>query len=145
MDELIDRTNEVLADAYMIAFKTEFFHWNVVGPDFPQYHEYFGDFYDEVHGSIDTIAEFIRACDGIPQNAPSMVKRTSSISEVTQTLPIDEMFADLLDDVNTAVKNLLTTMDIADKFRKHGLSNYLQERQAAFEKHAWMLKSLLKS
>lgn len=144
MDELIDRMNKLLANSTALYLKAHFYHWNVYGEDFPQYHEFLGDFYEEVYGSIDTIAEYIRTLDGVPQNSPSMLKQNSTLTEATSVKPSEELFQDIQFDVTVLTKNVLDAMDMADKFRKVGLSNYLQERHAAFEKHAWMLKSILK-
>lgn len=145
MDELINRLNKVLANATMLYLKASFFHWNVTGSNFPQYHSFFGDFYNEIYGSVDTIAEYIRTLDGIPHSAPSMVKANSSISEVSEVGSAENMMRGLLEDVYTSNKDIMSAIDMADKFKKVGISNFLQERQAAFDKHAWMLKSILKA
>jgi starvation-inducible DNA-binding protein len=145
MDELIDRLNKVLADSYQFSLKSHFYHWNVTGPDFPQYHDFLGDIYAEVRGSIDQTAEYIRTIDGVPHNSPSMVRQNSDIKETSVVKPALEMISDLVSDTAIAVNNLMDAMEMADKFNEVGISNYLQERHAAYKKHAWMLKSTLKS
>lgn len=142
MEELINRMNVLLADSYQLYLKSASFHWNVKGPNFPQYHDFFGNFYDEVYGSIDTIAEFIRALDGIPQNTPSFIKQNANIVEQPKVLPANEMFDELAFDVQVIIKDIMEAMSLADRFREVGLSNFLQDRHAAFKKHAWMLKSI---
>jgi len=144
MDELINRMNRLLADSYQIYLKAHFFHWNVTDPNFPQYHEFLGNFYEEVYGSIDPIAEFIRTLDGTPQNSPSMLKQNSTVVETNEVRSAGEMMDELLFDTGVAVKDIMLAMEMADKFNEVGLSNYLQERHAAFKKHAWMLKSIQK-
>lgn len=144
MEELIDRMNKLLANSYSLYLKAHFYHWNTFGQDFPQFHDFFGDFYEEVYGSIDTLAEFIRAMDGTPQNSISMLKQNSTLTEVTSPKNIPDSVEDIQFDVQVLIKDVLSTMDMADKFREVGLSNYLQERHAAYKKHAWMLKSILK-
>jgi len=144
MDELISRMNKLLADSYQIYLKAHFFHWNVTGPNFPQYHEFLGNLYEEVYGSIDPIAEFIRTIDGTPQNSPSMLKQNSTVVETNDIRSAEEMMDELLLDTGAAVKSVMLAMEMADKFNEVGLSNFLQERHAAFKKHAWMLKSIQK-
>ena len=141
MEELIARMNRILADTYQIYLKTHFYHWNITGPDFPQYHEFLNEIYDEVYGSVDPIAEHIRQLDGIPQNAPSMIKQNSSIVETTSVKPALDMLEDINFDMQTIVKNITETAKLADKFSELGLSNFLQDRHAAYKKHIWMLKS----
>lgn len=144
MDELINRMNKLLADSYQIYLKAHFFHWNVTGPDFPEYHQFLGNFYEEIYGSIDPIAEFIRTLDGTPQNSPSMIKQNSTVVETNDVRGASEMMEELLFDTGVAVKDVMLAMEMADKFNEVGLSNYLQERHAAFKKHAWMLRSIQK-
>lgn len=144
MEELINRMNRLLADSYQIYLKAHFFHWNVTGPDFPEYHQFLGNFYEEIYGSIDPIAEFIRTLDGTPQNSPSMIKQNSTVVETNEVRSASEMMEELLFDTGVAVKDIMQAMEMADKFNEVGLSNYLQERHAAFKKHAWMLRSIQK-
>jgi starvation-inducible DNA-binding protein len=144
MDELINRMNRLLADSYQFYLKAHYFHWNVTGPNFPQYHEFLGNLYVEVYGSIDPIAEFIRTIDGTPQNSPSMLKQNSTVVETNDVRSAEEMMDELLLDTGAAVKSVMLAMEMADKFNEVGLSNFLQERHAAFKKHAWMLKSIQK-
>jgi DNA-binding ferritin-like protein len=74
-----------------------------------------------------------------------MVRQNSDIKETSVVKPALEMISDLVSDTAIAVNNLMDAMEMADKFNEVGISNYLQERHAAYKKHAWMLKSTLKS
>jgi DNA-binding ferritin-like protein len=40
---------------------------------------------------------------------------------------------------------LKATFDLAEREREYGLSNFIAERQTAHGKHAWMLRSTLKT
>lgn len=144
MEELIVRLNRFLASSYVFYLKAHFYHWNVFGADFPQYHEFFGNLYEEVYGSIDTIAEHIRQVNGVPQNAPSMLTQNSIISESKNTKYVDQIVTELLDDVDAIARDIVDINKISERFSEIGLSNYLQDRHAAFKKHSWMLKSILR-
>ena len=37
------------------------YHWNVKGPEFTQFHDFFGEIYEDWSGEEDRIAEYIRA------------------------------------------------------------------------------------
>ena len=67
--QLIDKLKELLASTFSLYLKAHNYHWNVTGPNFAQYHEFFGDFYEEVHGSVDTTAEEIRKLGGFAPGA----------------------------------------------------------------------------
>ena len=45
---LADSLKVLLATSYAFAIKIQNFHWNVEGDNFPQYHKFFNDMYDEV-------------------------------------------------------------------------------------------------
>jgi len=61
MEQLIEKLKILHASNFSFYLKLHFFHWNVEGPNFPQYHELFGDLYSDVHGSVDNYAEHLRA------------------------------------------------------------------------------------
>jgi DNA-binding ferritin-like protein len=51
-----------------------------------------------------------------------------------------------LKDDNAAIIDLLTTTQaLAEKYKKMGIANFLQDRMAAHEKHGWMLRSITKA
>ena len=59
MDELKQLLKISLANSFAFYLKAQFYHWNVVGENFPQYHSFLGDLYEEVYGSGDNIAELM--------------------------------------------------------------------------------------
>lgn len=144
MDELIDRLNKFLASTYVLYLKAHFYHWNVTGPDFPQYHEFFGSVYEEIYGSIDMIAEHIRQLNGIPENSPTSLIRNSYISEAKNPKYVKEIVMELLDDVDRLSADLVDLNKISERYSEIGLSDYLTTRHAAFRKHSWMFKSIFK-
>ena len=50
----------LLCNAIVFYFTAHRAHWNVTGPDFAEYHELFGDIYDDVYDAVDPLAENIR-------------------------------------------------------------------------------------
>ena len=57
---LSDNLKVLLASTQSFAIKSQNFHWNIEGSDFPQYHQFFDTLYGDVSGTIDQIAEYIR-------------------------------------------------------------------------------------
>lgn len=145
MDSLIELMNKLLAEAYMLSLKSHSFHWNVEDAMFPMYHDFFGDFYDEVYGSVDKVAEEIRALDGVPVNAPSKMLEASSIKEAAAgIIPATVMIRTLSEDNAKITSTLNQTFNAATKSNQQGLANFISERIDAHQKHAWMLRSMLK-
>ena len=85
MDTLVEMMRKVLADTFAMYLKAHNYHWNVEGPNFPQYHEFFGNLYEELHGAIDPIAEQIRALDAY---APGSFSRYMELSDIQDELNV---------------------------------------------------------
>lgn len=145
MDELSQALKIVLANHYAFSLKAQNFHWNVEGPDFSQYHALFGDIYEEVYGSVDTIAERVRT---IGFYTPGSFRRYLELSQVEDQVEIPSarsMMEKLLADINVLQSSIKVCYDLAEQNSNHGLSNLMAERQDAFAKHAWMLTATLKN
>jgi starvation-inducible DNA-binding protein len=145
MDELSQALKIVLANHYAYSLKAQNFHWNVEGPDFKQYHDLFGDIYEEVYSSVDIIAERVRT---IGYYTPGSFRRYLELSQIEDQVEIPNsrsMIEKLLADISTLQTSIKVCYDLAEQNSNHGLSNLLAERQDAFAKHAWMLTATLKN
>jgi len=139
--ELIDNMKVVLADTFTMYMKTHGYHWNVIGSDFPQLHEFFGDIYGELHGAADDIAEQIRQIDSF---SPGTLTRMIELATVVEDekIPVAANMVNNLIAANDAVlTTLMTAYKQADADEEYGLANFLQDRMMAHKKHGWMLKA----
>jgi len=144
MESLQLSLQKTLADAFTMYFKAHTFHWNVEGPDFKQYHDLFGDIYEEVYGSVDLLAEHIRQIDAY---TPTTLKQLSGLTVVTEdetVMSALQMVKSLMDANSMVLASLMLSYRDADNASELGLANFLQDRIAAHQKHAWMLKATLK-
>lgn len=145
MEQLLDALKKAFATTHAFYVKSHGFHWNVVGNDFPQYHAFFDTIYSEVYGAIDSFAEHIRACGGY---APASYTELSSLSdiqdEVGQPAAL-EMIRVLYSDNQMLLDCLRVAYQAAESAGEIGLSNYLQDRYDAHTKHAWQLRSTLRT
>lgn len=143
MDELIEELKTALATSFAFYLKAQYFHWNVTGKDFVQLHDFFGKVYEEVLDSIDTMAEHIRALDAF---APGGLKRMVDLSLIDDTdiIPTDEMMVNtLLKDNQIIIKQMNKVFQLADSENEQGLADFISQRLASHQKHAWMLRSIL--
>jgi starvation-inducible DNA-binding protein len=144
MEELIQATKILLANHYSFYLKAHYYHWNVTGPNFPQYHEFLENIYTEVYGVVDKIAEEIRAMDAY---APGSFQRFIQLSQIqgddSISMP-EDMLRRLLNDIDTMQASIDRVYNLAEQQGEHGLSNFMAERQDAFRKHAWMIRSTLR-
>lgn len=143
-EELIEDLKKLFASNYAFYLKAQYYHWNVEGPDFPQYHEFFGKIYEEVGTSIDKMAEHIRALDAY---APGSFKRLIELSTIEGDDTIVsglEMANRLLVDNDKLTPMLISIMKKAESVDRYGTANFIQDRIEAHRLHAWMLRSVTK-
>jgi len=144
--------NEELIKAMKIAFASEFsyylkahyYHWNVEGANFKEYHDLFGTIYEEVYGSIDDFAENIRKLGAYTPGSYTRFSMLTQIDDETDVPPPIAMIEELLSDGEKIVKIFKMVYDRAEQVGEHGLSNFLAERMDAHRKHNWMLTASLK-
>lgn len=134
----------LLASVNSLSIKAQNFHWNVEGPDFPQYHEFLSNFYEEVYGAVDRIAEYIRTLDAY---TPGSLTRYAELTIIQDQLKIPRaelMFAELFEDNVKMIELLNHCFTSATQENKQGIANFIAERLDAHEKHQWMIRSILK-
>lgn len=144
MKELIEQMKKVLATNFAFYLKCHNFHWNVEGPNFPQYHSFLDSLYNEVWGAVDSIGEQIRTLEAY---APGSLSRFQTLSAIQDQLNIPsalKMIKELESDNTTLISELTKAQKMAEKEGCVGLSNFLQDRIDTHFKHGWMLKSITK-
>jgi starvation-inducible DNA-binding protein len=141
---LIDELKKVHADAFTFYLKAHFYHWNVEGSNFLQYHDFLQNLYQEVFSSVDTLAELIRTLDSYAPGTLTRLKELTSIEETDDVPDAKTMMTRLLQENNILRASLLTAYTTAETTGEVGVANFLQDRIQAHEKHGWMLRSILK-
>ena len=142
---LAETLKVLLATSYALSIKAQHFHWNCEGPDFPQYHEFFGNYYEEVYGSIDKLAEIIRQLDTY---SPASLTRFHELSQIQDQVKIPRaelMMQELYQDNQQVLHMFNDSFHVAEEADEQGIANFLAERIDAFGKHGWQLRSILKT
>lgn len=133
----------LLADSYILALKTQNYHWNVVGSDFVQLHQLFGDQYEGLSDAVDEIAERIRAI-GFPAPASfGEFAERSSLKSTAGAPAAREMIAALRDDHLAAAQSAYAVIKAADAAGDESTADLATGRVTEHEKAAWMLSALL--
>lgn len=141
MEELQKLSKIAFSSEFSFYLKAHFFHWNVEGPDFYQYHKLFGKIYEEVQDSIDDFAEKIRSLDTYMPGSYSRFSVLSQIEDETKILNGREMVQELLKD-NEKMKIIFTKLfKLSESLSQHGFSDFVAARIDAHDKHGWMLKA----
>lgn len=144
MEEITNPLKVAFADTYAFYIKAQNYHWNVEGPMFPMYHDFFGKIYEEVGGAIDQFAEEIRAAGAYAPAALRRFAELSSIEDEVLIIGASQMVATLYADNAKVLGSLTIARNAADNAAAHGLVNFLEERLDVHQKHAWMLRSTMK-
>ena len=144
METLVEMMKKVLADTFAMYLKSHNYHWNVEGSNFPQYHDFFGNLYEELHGAVDPIAEHIRALDAYAPGSLSRFMELTDIQDETSVPLGTDMARKLSADNQTVLNTLNMTFKLAEQFDQQGLMDFLAGRIDTHKKHAWMLRSIAK-
>lgn len=146
MNELIASLQALLGNTYVMYFKTHSYHWNVEGINFPQYHDFFGDLYEDVYGTVDDVAENIRKLDVYaPISFTELLGKATLLEDVTKPLGITEMLQNTLAANDTVLGSLNMVFSYAQLNNKQGLADYVAGRIDTHEKHGWQLRAALKA
>jgi len=142
---LADNLKVLLGSVYSFSIKVQYFHWNVEGDNFPQYHEFFGNLYEEVYNnSIDKIAEYIRTLDVYAPGSFTRFQELSIIEDQLKVPRAELMFEELYHDNSKLIDLLNQCFASAESENKQGIANFIAERLDAQSKHQWMIRSVLK-
>jgi len=142
---LADTLKTLLATSYAFVIKAQNFHWNLEGPNFPQYHEFLGNLYSEVYdNAIDQTAELIRQLDSYTPGSIARFSELSQISDQTKIPRAELMMAELYADNQKLLEMWKAAFHVAEEADEQGIADFIAGRIDAHGKHGWMLRSILK-
>ena len=143
---------EKLIEMMRVAFATNFTwyleshnaHWNIIGPDFPEYHEFLNKIYDDAQDAIDDYAEKVRQLHAFAQGTYIDIIKESILNDPTPGPQDPEtIFKNLDRDNEILITHLQDTFDQATKVREYGLQNFLADRIDSHKQFGWMIRSIL--
>jgi len=141
---LSDNLKVLLASTQSFAIKSQNFHWNVEGSDFPQYHEFYDSLYNDVNETIDTIAEYIRILGHYTPGSLQRYSELTIIPDQTKIPRAELMFVESLSDIQKMLDLIVPMFDMATNEKQQGIANFLAELQDLYGKKAWFIRSILK-
>ena len=145
MNELQSALKICLGNTFVMYFQAHSYHWNVEGINFPQYHGFFGDLYEELHGAIDPMAEEIRALDAYaPISLTQLYKYTTIEEDIVAPTDLRGKLQRLLDNNQLVIDSLNKAFQLANDSNEQGLADFIAGRIDTHKKHGWMLRASLK-
>ena len=141
--QIADGLARLLADTSTLYFKAHGYHWNVTGPLFPTLHALFEDQYRDLHGSIDVIAERIRALGFKAPGSYAQLAELTSVPEAEGSPEATEMVLDLALGHEQVARAARELVPLAEGVGDQPTLALLSDRLTAHEKAAWMLRATL--
>jgi starvation-inducible DNA-binding protein len=141
--QTLDSLEKVLANSYVLALKTQNYHWNVVGENFKSLHLLFEEQYNEIAAAIDEIAERIRTFGVRVDGTFEHFQKLSKIKSGDKNLKSAAMIKDLIAGNEVVVEALKAGTKAAQEEGDEGTADLLIGRTKAHEKAIWMLTSSL--
>ena len=145
MEQLIQQLKVILGTNFALYLKSHNYHWNIEGPNFPQYHDFLNTFYTEVFAQIDPIAEHIRYLDSYAPGSMERFLELADIEEAVDIIPSAlSMMTQLKLDNDRFIVHLRAGVAAAEQANEPAVGNFLQDLLGAHQKKAWMLRSIIK-
>ncbi len=142
---IIEGLTGVLADTFVLYYKTHAYHFNVEGEDFREYHLLFEDQYNELWKAVDELAERIRSLDAYAPVSLKSLLASASIKESGQNIrDARQMAKDLADDHEDLSQSITKVINLADDANDLATADLLTKRLGDHEKTAWMLRASTK-
>jgi starvation-inducible DNA-binding protein len=142
--DIAQKLAALLADVVTAKFTIHGYHWNVLGPDFGEYHEYFGTLYSDIDASIDPLAENILKI-GFP--APYLLTDFIEMSHIKEERLDGTSSQFLLQSTLRVLEHLyachLEAFHLAENHDLQGVMDFLAGRIDTYAKWVWQTKAFL--
>lgn len=141
--ELVECLADTLGNAVHFYFKAQGHHWNVTGRDFSQFHDFFGDIYEDVYSSIDPLAENMRKLGAM---APYRLEEFANLSQMDDMdcgTDAMMMVQDLYAANNVMIMSLNNCFQLASDANEQGVADFAAGRIDAHKMWRWQLAAFL--
>jgi len=134
---------DVLADTYMLTYKTHAYHWNVEGPLFYSIHNLTEGHYEDMFAAADDLAERIRAVGQMAPMSMGEIVERSVVKDSKDKLTAGDMCQALADDHERIAHRLHALIKVVGDRNDPVTEDLATARSAFHEQAAWMLKALI--
>lgn len=142
--DLQEELTELLADVFSFYLRAHGAHWNVMGPDFAEYHALFASIYDDVYDSIDPLAENIRKIGAkAPFKMTDLIALRSIQDNAVDSTDARVLATDLLEANNMIIDGIVEAFECATECNEQGIANFLADRLDKHQTWRWQLSASL--
>lgn len=137
--------NQYVANLAVWNVKLHNLHWNVVGKEFVQVHEFTEGIYDGAFEKFDEVAELLKMKGEMPLSTIGEYLKVASIEEVaakdfgtSEVLEIVKADLELMNNLATEIRN------VADEEGDFTTVAMFEDHVAGYAKNLWFVNSILK-
>ena len=143
MESLYKLLSDAQSSLFVLFHKTWAYHWNVVGSDFTQLHQLFGEQYNTMFEEIDRISEHMRYLNIKPLSSLSRMLEVTQIQEAPSSTGATEMLQELLGNNIKFIELMQEISDESEDQKQYATANLVQDLMESHGKFVWQLKSHL--
>jgi starvation-inducible DNA-binding protein len=141
--EVVECLADTLGNAVHLYFKAQGHHWNVMGRDFAQFHEFFQEIYEDVYTMFDPLAENMRK---LGSTAPYRLEDFMNLSQMDDMdcgADAMMMVQDLYAANNIMIMSLDNCFQLATNANEQGIADFIGGRIDMQKKWRWQLAAFL--
>ncbi len=141
----IDLLQKYLSNLAVLNIKFHNIHWNVVGNQFVQVHEFTEGIYDKLFQDLDEVAELLKMKDIMPLSTMAEYLENTDIEEIkAKDFSIKESLDIVKKDLETMKALAVEIRNIADEEGDFETVAIFEDYVADYSKNIWFIKSMLK-
>lgn len=138
------KLNEYLSNLVVLNVKLHNLHWNVVGKQFVQVHEFTEAMYNDLFLKYDEVAELLKMKGEEPIVTLAGYLKSASIYEAEQNrFSVDEVLTIIKDDLVFMNKLASEIRNEADEMNNFEVVAIFETHVSGYNKNLWFLKSML--
>ena len=141
----LELLQQYLANSAVLNIKMHNIHWNVVGLQFINIHNFTEDFYDKLFADLDEVAELLKMKNVMPLSTMAEYLEKSAIQEIeAKDFGIKESLEIIQKDMNV-MKSLATDIrNLADEEGDFETVALFEDYVAYYSKNLWFVDSMMK-
>lgn len=144
METIVKELNELLADLNVFYRKLQNYHWNITGKDFFIIHAKLEEYYDDINGQIDEIAEHILTMGYQPLGTLKDYIETAKIQEAeNEKVKEDKVFKNVIEGLTILLQKVTNIKKRADENEHYATSSLMDEYITNYSKKIWMLNQMM--
>jgi starvation-inducible DNA-binding protein len=139
----MNKLNTYIANLAVLNVKFHNMHWNLVGKQFVQLHQFTEEAYDAFFEQYDTVAELLKMRGMYPLGSVAEYLQHASVKELpSQDITGDEVLRILKEDYSLMLHLATEIRNEADAENDFTVVAVFESYVAAFQKNLWFIKAI---